>query len=108
MPRTRSALAFLDAAVVLTLALPSLVMTPPASAAPERHYALLDQWTEAAAASDSAGPASDDEKKRVPNTPASDDEKERSWKSESQKSLTLDFIGTQPLVGGGIGISLGY
>ncbi len=31
-----------------------------------------------------------------------------SWESESQKSLTLDFIGTQPIVGGGIGISLGY
>jgi hypothetical protein len=30
-----------------------------------------------------------------------------SWESESQKSLTLDFIGTQPLVGGGIGISRG-
>ena len=31
-----------------------------------------------------------------------------SWESESRKSLTLDFIGTQPLVGGGIGIYLGY
>jgi hypothetical protein len=77
MPRTRSALAFLDAAVVLTLALPSLVMTPPASAARERRYALPDQWTEVAAGSDSPEPASDDDKKRVPNTPASDDEKER-------------------------------
>ncbi len=31
-----------------------------------------------------------------------------SWESESRKSLTLDFIGTQPLVGGGVGIYLGY
>jgi hypothetical protein len=31
-----------------------------------------------------------------------------SWESESRKSLTLDFIGTQPLVGGGIGIYLNY
>ena len=31
-----------------------------------------------------------------------------SWESESRKSLTLDFIGTQPLVGGGIGIYLGH
>jgi len=31
-----------------------------------------------------------------------------SWESESRKSLTLDFIGTQPLVGGGIGIYLDY
>ena len=31
-----------------------------------------------------------------------------SWESESRKSLTLAFIGRQPLVGGGIGIYLGY
>jgi len=31
-----------------------------------------------------------------------------SWESESRKSLTLDFIGTQPLVGGGIGVYLDY
>jgi hypothetical protein len=31
-----------------------------------------------------------------------------SWESESRKSLTLDFIGSQPLVGGGLGIYLGY
>src|SRR5882672_437031 len=83
MHRTRSALASLHAAVVLTLALPSLVMTPPATAAPERGYAPLDQWTEVAAASDSPEPASDDDKNRVPNTPASDDEKERVPKTPS-------------------------
>jgi len=31
-----------------------------------------------------------------------------SWESESRKSLTLDFIGSKPLVGGGVGIYLGY
>ena len=31
-----------------------------------------------------------------------------SWESESRKSLTLDFIGTKPLVGGGGGIYLSY
>ena len=30
------------------------------------------------------------------------------WESDSRKSLTLDFIGTQPLVRGGIGIYLDY
>ena len=52
MPRTRSALAFLHAAVIFTLVLPSLVMTPPASAARERRCALPDQWTMVAAAPD--------------------------------------------------------
>jgi len=31
-----------------------------------------------------------------------------SWESESRKSLTLDFTGSKPLVGGGIGIYLDY
>jgi len=80
MPRTRPALAFLDAAVVLTLALPSLVMTPSASAAPERRYALLDQGTEVAAGPE---PASDDEKQRVPKTPSG--EKERAGDQKKDK-----------------------
>ncbi len=70
MPRARLALASLDAAVVLALALPSPVMPPPASAAPERSYALVDRWTEMVSASDSPKPPSDDEKQRVPKTPS--------------------------------------
>ncbi len=82
MPRTRSALTFLDAAAVLTLALPLLVMTPPASAASERRYALPDQLTELAAA-DSPRPPSDDEKERVPKTPPG--EKERAGDQKKDK-----------------------
>lgn len=75
MPPTRSALALLEAAVVLTLSLPSFVMTLPASAASEPLYVALDEWAEVAVASGSPKPASGDEKQRVPKTPRG--EKER-------------------------------
>src|SRR5258705_8456001 len=96
MPRTRSALAFLDAAVVLTIALPLLVMTPPTSAAPERRHALLDQWTEVAAASDSHEPASDDEKQRVPKTPSGEKERAGDQKKDKNDKDDKDDKGDDP------------
>ena len=70
MPRAPSALAFLDAAAVLILALSSLVMTPPASAASD-------------ALSGSPKPTSDDDKQRVPKTPSG--EKERAGDEKKDK-----------------------
>lgn len=70
MPCAPPALALLDAAVVLTLTLPSLATPSTASAAFEPPDAFLDPWPEVAIASGSPKPASDDEKQRVPKTPS--------------------------------------
>ena len=89
---TRSALALLDAAVVLTLSLPSFVMPRPASAATEPRD--VDEWAEVTVASRSPKPASDDEKQRVPKTPAS--EKQRTGdekKDKDDKDDDNDVVG---------------
>jgi len=101
MPTTRSALALVDAAVVLILSLHSFAMAVPASAALEPRDVLLDQWTEIAAASSSPKPASDEEKKRVPKTQpdekgrAGDEKKKEEDKDDdSDESDYIDDIGT--------------
>ena len=94
MPRTRSALALLDAAVVLTLSLPSFAMTLPASAASEPLDVSLDEWAEVAVASGSPKPASGDEKQRVPKTPpgekerAGDEKKDKDDKDDRRQTTT--------------------
>lgn len=105
MPRTPAALAFLDAAVFLALTLPSLAMSPTASAAPEPLDVLPDLWTEVATAADSPKPASDDEKQRVPKSPsgekgrAGDEKKDKDEKDDDDSDTPACCYGDDEGVG---------